>query len=96
MRGVGRGSGKCAPIVEEATVGSLFTDFLHSAKLGRFTAADAFGQALLDHADATPLKILALSDKDRLSIDTLQILVKNSTVGDNAARVLQLIEQGQQ
>ena len=90
------GSGKAPTISQKATVESLFTDFLHYAKLGRFTAADAFGQALLDHADATPLKILALSDKDRLSIDTLQILVKNSTVGDNAAKVLELIEQGQQ
>jgi len=82
-------------VPQDSSVETLFTEFLHYAKLGRFTAADAFARALLDHPDATPVKVLELSDKDRLSIDTLQILVKNSTVGDNAARVLELIEKGQ-
>ncbi len=82
-------------VPQDSSVETLFTEFLHYAKLGRFTAADAFARALLDHPDATPVKVLQLSDKDRLSIDTLQILVKNSTVGENAARVLELIEKGQ-
>ena len=42
----------------EATVESLFDDFVHYARLGRFTTADAFAKALLAHPDADPIDVL--------------------------------------
>lgn len=87
--------GEGVEVPAKAGAEDLFKDFLHYAKLGRFTTADAFARALLAHPDATPSAVLQMADKDRLSIQTLQILVKNSTVGENAARVLELIEKGQ-
>jgi hypothetical protein len=36
-------------LLADATVESLFTDFLHYARLGQFTAADAHAKALLAH-----------------------------------------------
>ncbi len=83
-------------IPAEATVESLFADFMHYARLGRFTASDAYAQALLDHPDLNPLTLLNLSSKDKKSLNTLLIIIKNSTIGDSAARVLKLIEEGEQ
>jgi len=79
----------------DATVETLFTDFLHYARMGRFTMADAHAKALLEHPDLDPVKLLELSSKDRRSVDTLLIIVENSTIGERAARVLELIQQGE-
>ena len=84
-----------AAVASEATVESLFVDFMHYARLGRFTAADGFARALLAHPDLDPVAVLEVAEKDRQSVDTLLILIKNSSLGDNAARVLELIEQGE-
>lgn len=85
-----------APAVDaDASLESLFTDFLHYARLGRFTMADAFAKALLEHPDLDPVKLLELSRQDRKSIATLQIIVENSTIGERAARVLELIQEGE-
>lgn len=82
-------------IPTEATVESLFTDFLHYARMGRFTAANAYAEALLKHPDLDPLKLLLLSSKDKKSLNTLLIIIKNSTIGNSAARVLKLIGEGE-
>ena len=84
-----------AAVASDATVESLFVDFLHYARLGRFTAADGFAKALLAHPDLDPLVVLEVAEKDKQSVDTLLILIKNSSLGENAARVLELIEQGE-
>lgn len=81
-------------IPSSATVESLFIDFLHYAKLGRFQTAEAYAQALLAHPELNPVTIQELAARDPESIQTLLILVKNSTIGDSAARVLELIQQG--
>jgi CheY-like chemotaxis protein len=94
----GRASASDAPVVRippEATVESLFGDFLHYARLGRFTVADTHARALLAHPDLTPVAVLDAANKDRKSLDTLLILLKNATLGDSAARVLELIELGE-
>jgi HEAT repeat protein len=85
-----------APAVPAGTsVESLFADFLHYAKIGRFTEADAYAKALLEHSDLDPVKLLEVSRRDRTSVRTLLILIENSTIGERAARVLELIQQGE-
>jgi HEAT repeat protein len=82
-------------VAADASLESLFTDFLHYARLGRFTMADAFAKALLEHPDLDPVKLLDLSLADKKSVATLQIIVENSTIGERAARVLELIQEGE-
>lgn len=79
----------------EATVESLFDDFVHYARLGRFTTADAFAKALLAHPDADPIDVLGYANRDRKSVETITILIAHSTIGESAARVLELIERGE-
>lgn len=83
-------------ISSEASVESLFKDFLHYARIGRFTAADAYAKALLEHKDLDPVEVMRLAKEDRKSLNTLLILIKNSTIGESATKVLELIEQGEQ
>jgi HEAT repeat protein len=78
-----------------ATVESLFKDFLHYARIGRFTMADAYAKALLEHPDLDPVTVLEVASKDRDSVKTLLTIIENSTIGERAARVLKLIQQGE-
>lgn len=78
-----------------ATVESLFTDFLHYARMGRFETADGYAQALLAHPELDPVKVMEVASRDKESLDTLLIIIANSSIGDSAKRVLDLIQQGQ-
>ena len=82
-------------IADDATVESLFVDFLHYARLGRFAMADAYARALLTHPDLDPVEVLDLASRDAKAVQTLMIIIENSSIGENAARVLELIEQGE-
>lgn len=82
-------------MLADATVESLFTDFLHYARLGQFGAADAHAKALLAHPDLDAVELMELANKDRESVDTLLIIIKNSSIGESATRVLELIEKGE-
>lgn len=84
-----------AAAAESGTVEELFADFLHYARMGQFTRADAFAKALLEHPDMTPVKLLDASVKQRDSLRTLQTIIENSTISERAARVLELIGQGE-
>jgi len=89
-------SSTTVPVIpSDASVERLFSDFLHYSRMGRFSLADAYAGALLAHPDLDPVEVMELANKDRKSLDTLLILIKNSTIGDNAARVLNLIEKGE-
>ena len=88
----GRSAGNSAAAT---TVDSLFADFLHYARLGRFTAAEAFAEQLLDHPQLEATRILELAHGDRDSVNTLLILIKNSSIGDSATRVMELIQKGE-
>lgn len=79
----------------DATVEGLFADFMHYARMGRFTAADAYATALLSHPETTPVRVMNAANKDPDSVATLQILIANSTIGANARKVQELIEQGE-
>ena len=81
--------------VQDATVASLFQDFVHYARLGRFTLADTYAQALLAHPDLDAVEVMELANRDKKSIDTLLILIQNSTIAESASRVMELIHEGE-
>lgn len=76
------------------TVEQLFRDFIHYAKMGQFRAADSSAKTLLVHPDLNPAEVAELADRDRGSIETIQTLIKNSSIPDSAAQVMKLIERG--
>lgn len=79
----------------DASIESLFADFIHYARMGQFTAADAYAKALLNHPQLDPAAVHTAAMKDKKSLDTLVIIIRNSSIGDNAAKVMDLIEQGE-
>lgn len=85
-----------APAAAEATPAELFKDFLHYARLGRFQLADANAAALLTHPDLDAVQVMQLANRDRKSVDTLLIIIKHSTIGENASKVLDLIQKGEE
>jgi len=81
---------------DNPTVASLFADFLHFVKIGQFSIANNFAAALLKHAEATPVRLLELSEQHPDSIDVLTVVLSNSDVGANARRVLERVNEGRQ
>ena len=79
----------------ETTVESLFVNFLHYARIGRFTMADEYARALLARPDLDPVAILEIASRDRKSLETLLRLISHSTIGPSASQVLELIERGE-
>lgn len=77
------------------TVAGLFADFLHFSILGRFETADSYAVQLLEHPDLDPVEVLRLSEQNQRSMETLVILVGNSTIGERAARILEVIREGE-
>ncbi|MEK6676831.1 MAG: HEAT repeat domain-containing protein [Planctomycetota bacterium] len=77
------------------TVEGLFEDFLHYARIGRFTQAEAFAATLLAHPELDPLVILEAAKKDKKCVDTLLIMINHSSLSASAAKVLELIENGE-
>ena len=88
------GSNTATP-TPEASVEEYFEDFLHYAKLGLYGAARASAEALLAHPDLDPVALLHLSTRHRNSVDTLLIIIANSSIGETAQRVLDVIEEGE-
>ncbi|MFQ5489850.1 MAG: HEAT repeat domain-containing protein [Phycisphaerae bacterium] len=84
-----------APADDQPTIASLFGDFLHYARMGRFDLADASAEQLLGHPDLDAVKVLEAANQDRRSLDTLLMIIRNSDVGANATRVLELIQEGE-
>ncbi len=89
-----KGGGDAAA-ADGGTVASHFDDFLHYAVLGRFKIADGHARELLNHPNLDPIEVLKLSQQHARSVETLIILIKNSPVGDNASRILELIHEGE-
>lgn len=90
-----QGAARSVRIPPEATVESLFRDFLHYARMGRFSVADTYAEALLAHPDLDPVAVMNAANRDPQSLDTLLILIRNRSLGENAAKILALIEQGE-
>lgn len=79
----------------DATIESLFRDFLHYALMGRFTLADAYAKELLARPDLDPVDLLEIADADKRSVATLLLIIKNSSIGESAAGVLEVLQQGE-
>ncbi|MCH7663621.1 MAG: hypothetical protein IH859_07105, partial [Chloroflexi bacterium] len=77
------------------TVAALFSDFLHFSVLGRFDVADTQAQQLLNHSDLDPVELLRLSEEQERGIETLIVLINNSTISQSASRVLEVIREGE-
>ena len=88
-------TGRPAAADGEPGPATLFEDFLHYARLGKFREARAFAGRLLEHADLDPVKLLAIADRDRDSVDTLITIINNSSIGEEAQRVLDVLQQGE-
>jgi len=78
-----------------ATVESLFKDFMHYARIGRFTLADAYGKAMFAHPEFEAVKLVQIADKDPKTLETLLILIRRSSIADTASRVLDALGVGQ-
>jgi HEAT repeat protein len=74
---------------------TLFADFLHFVKMGRFDMANSFAAALLEHPNLDPLTMVELSEKYHDSVETLIEATRLADVGPNALRVLEVIRQGE-
>lgn len=88
------------PDAKDATLESLFANYLHFALIGRFDVADQrFAQPLLSRPELNPMTpeaaetLIQLSEKYENSMDTLLLLINNSTIGENAQKVMNLIRE---
>ncbi|MCH7814889.1 MAG: HEAT repeat domain-containing protein, partial [Planctomycetes bacterium] len=80
---------------DSAPVRTLFEDFLHFARLGKFPEAEAHARRLLDHPDLDPVELLSVAEQTRDSFETLLLIVGNSPIGDSAKQVLEVLAQGE-
>lgn len=84
-----------AAMAADFTVEQLFKDFIHYSIMGQFRNADAAGKTLLVHPDLNPAELVLIADKDRRSIETIQLLIKKKAgIADTAAKIMQVLEQG--
>ena len=85
---------------QEATLESLFANYLHFALVGRFDVADQkFAQPLLSRPELNPMTpeaaetLIQLTEKYENSMDTLLLLINNSSIGENAQKIMALIRE---
>lgn len=78
---------------------SDFVNFLHFAVIGRFDYAQAHAKSLLQRPDVSPLSpeaaktLIELSQERPDAIETLVILINNSTIGEEAGKIMGLIRE---
>lgn len=73
----------------------LFNDFLHYARIGKFTESAAYGQKLLEYPDLDPVHLLHAADADKQSVPTLITLIRHTSLRETAQKVLDLIREGE-
>jgi HEAT repeat protein len=95
VRGQQSADGDSAAATSSDEMATLFTDFLHYARLGKFTEAGAFADKLLALPDLDPVALLRLADKDKQSVPTLITLVRHTSLSEKAQRVLDVIREGE-
>jgi HEAT repeat protein len=78
-----------------AEVAGLFNDFLHYARLGKFSEAEAFGRRLLEYPNLDPVDLLRVADQDKQAIPTLITMIRHTTLREPAQQVLDLIREGE-
>ena len=80
---------------KSAEIASLFNDFLHFARIGKFTHAEAFATKLLEHPDLDPQILLTISDQDADSVSTLITLISHTSLREPAQQILDQIREGE-
>jgi len=83
---------KAAPPAELA---QAFNDFLHYARLGKFTEAKAFAQKVVEYPNLDPVDLLHVADQDKQSIATLITMIRHTSLREPAQQVLDLIREGE-
>ncbi len=73
----------------------VFADYLHFARMGAFTKAQAYAAALLARPDCKPENLLPLADKYRNSRETLLMIISGSSIGESAGKILNVIREGE-
>ncbi len=84
-----------------AVLADEFGQYLHYALIGRFELADGHAQALLKMPEVNPLspeaadQIVKLTSRDEYkdAVDILLLLINNSSIAENAQKVLDVIRQ---
>jgi HEAT repeat protein len=90
---------KPAPGTPGGEIRGEFVNFLHFAMIGRFDYAQAHARALLQRPDVNPLSkeaaetLVQLSQERPRAIETLIILINNSTIGEDAGKIMALIRE---
>ncbi|MCB9865829.1 MAG: hypothetical protein H6816_04250 [Phycisphaerales bacterium] len=74
---------------------TLFNDFLHYARLGKFTEAEAYADKLLAYPDLDPVQVLRIADRDKQAVPTLITMISHTSLRDTAQKVLDLIREGE-
>lgn len=80
---------------DRSEVASLFEDFIHFARIGRFDAADAYATRLLEHPDLDPVELMTVAERDANNIDTLIVLIEHSSIAKQAQQILDVIRRGE-
>lgn len=81
-----------------AAIRKDFVNFLHFAGIGRFDLAQSHAESLLQQPALNPLSdeaanlMVKLTEEYENSIDTLLILINNSTIGETAAKVMDVVK----
>ncbi|UCG32360.1 MAG: HEAT repeat domain-containing protein [Phycisphaerales bacterium] len=83
------------PAADELTAEQLYVDFVHFVMLGRYDIAEAYGQRLLDHAEADADALLDIADENPKSRESLTWAQGNAKVGPIAKAILERIAQGE-
>ena len=91
---------KAAPAAAgEASFDQNLSQYLHFALIGQFEIAAGYGEAFLKSPEVNPLtpeaakKIIAFTDENKTAIDTLLMIIKNTSIADSGRKVLDVIRQ---
>lgn len=84
-----------------ASMENDFSSYLHFALIGQFDLADRYAQALLANERLSPLspegatQLIELTDRYKDSIDILLMMINNTSIAENARKVMALIREAQ-
>ncbi|HOW72386.1 MAG TPA: HEAT repeat domain-containing protein [Phycisphaerae bacterium] len=90
---------KAAPPAGEQTYEQHLSQYLHFALIGQFDIAASYGEAFLKSPEIEPLTpeaartIIAFTDQNKNAIDTLLMIIKNTSIAESGRKVLDVIRQ---
>lgn len=75
------------------------SQYLHFALIGQFDIAASYAEAFLKSPEVNPLTpeaaktIIAFTDRNKNAIDTLLLIIKNTSIADSGRKVLDVVRQ---